>query len=195
MKNLFVLLLCVLFVSFCACDASTKEIDVYSGVIENLGNNTFYALYDLDGNGTKELLLGFAVWGDIVCPYLVFSIQNGVAVRQEAYLWFEGNGPAPIVFGTGTIRVELSDDVGSRFYYFKMDEGELVFWINLIVDNGVYDWDSKTYHDEYFLLNPDADKRVSITQGEFGRLQKELEGDGAPAKLDWKPRWAYWLLR
>lgn len=201
MKKAYAALLLVLFTCLFACDISTmvtgdtkpatesrNEEAVYSDIIKGLihKKDTFYAFYDLDRNGTKELLLGIEIWGNIICPYLVFSIQNGVAAEQTAYLWFEGGGPAPIVFKTGTIRVEFSDDVGSRFCYYKMNEGELVSWIDLIVDSSVYDWDSKTYRDEYFLLDPDADKRISITKKEFERLQKELQGDGAAAKIDWK---------
>ena len=198
MKKVCVTLLCVLLTCFFACDTSTdapspaitspNEDALYSDIIKGLigKKNIFYALYDLDQNGTKELLLGIEIWGNIICPYLVFSIHNGVAVEQKTYLWFEGNGPAPVVFKTGTLRVEISDDAGSRFYYYKMDKGALVLWGNLIVDISVYDWDNQTYHDAYFLLKPDADERISIAQEEFERLQKELEGDGAAAALDWK---------
>jgi len=181
MKKLCVAALCLCLLALCACGSP------YADIIKNLKDSSmFYALYDLDGNGTKELLLGYETWGDIMCPYLVFATQNGVAVQQEAYLWFEGNGPPPVVYRTGTIKAEFSDDGGSTFYYYKMEDGELRYQTMLVADNREFDNEIHDYRHEYFRFDPDTEKSISVTQKEFERLQKELEGDGMPADLDWK---------
>jgi len=167
----------------------TKKDDLHSYVIEEyleayykiLNDDNrhmlpyYYYLYDIDGNGTKELLLGVE-WGGHIFLDAVYTIQNGVAVQQEAYFMDTTIGPPPLLYKNGTIRVNRVDDtIIFYYYYFRFENGELKLQIMLIDDMGRY------------FSNKDPMKRTPITKSEFDRVKKEMEGDGQVVELDWKP--------
>ncbi|MCL1951696.1 MAG: hypothetical protein FWF60_02590 [Oscillospiraceae bacterium] len=162
-----------------------SEIAAYSEVVKAIKeefenapdqlNHLYYAFYDIDGNGTKELLLGVE-WGGHIFLDAVYTIQNGVAVQQEAYFMDPTIGPPPLLYKNGTIRVNRVDDtIIFYYYYFRFENGELKLQIMLIDDMGRY------------FSNIDPMKRTPITKEEFDRVQREMEGDGQTVALDWKP--------
>jgi len=158
--------------------------DLYAWIIKrhlDAANNNpnvnayHYVLYDLDGNGTNELLLGFKEWGLVE----VYSIQNGVAVRQEeSSLLDPAEVSPPLLFKNGVIRVNWNTDGAPRIAYYRFEDGELKRSTTLIDNFG-----------QYYRYNMYADQfpGASITKAEFNRLQKEFEGDGQVVELDWKP--------
>jgi len=139
----------------------------------------YYFLYDLDGNDTKELLLGQA-WGEDIYLYAVYAIKNGIAVRQEEYWYDPQRGNPPLLYKNGIIRVEADGD--TMLQYYRFEDGELKFQIMLIDDySPVFD------SGNYKRVDEKGGFSKIITKAEFDRLQKEFEGDGQVIELDWKP--------
>ena len=138
-----------------------------------------YVFYDIDGNGTKELLLG-ADWGAGVNLHTVCVIQDGVAVQQKKLFVDPDLGNPFLLYENGTIRVDRVDDTVVFYYYYFRFEGKEIKHKMMLIDN--------TYFIENdFFSNKDPMKRTPITKAEFDHLQKEMEGDGQVVELDWKP--------
>jgi len=144
-------------------------------------NYLHYALYDIDENGTKELLIGESYTGEMRLNSIC-SIIDGVAVRQEEFRSFgEGGYARPsTLFENGTIRVDRVDDtIIFYYYYYRFENGELKHQIMLI--------DNTFFNENDYFSNKDPMKRTPITKAEFDRVKKEMEGDGQVVELDWKP--------
>ena len=134
----------------------------------------YYTLYDIDGNGTKELLLGSEEWGELAL-IIIYAIQNGVAVEQQFSVMGEGGSAFPsLLFENGVIRVDSGDDSGRYIIYYRFESGALICPTALVDRYG-----------EYYLN--DGWPGTPITKEEFDNLQKEFEGDGQTVALDWKP--------
>jgi len=187
MKKLIVVGLCALLAGLCACGQSetskwkikTNKKDPYSYVIKEYYDLNayarYYALYDIDGNGTQELLMGVDHWGYIGLV-AVYIIQNDVAIEQE--LWWMDEQPPNLLFKNGTVRGEGSGNEGILSYgYYRFEAGELKWQISLNINNG-----------EYFKRYPsDPMKFIPIDEEEYECLKLEFEGDGQIVELDWKP--------
>ena len=130
-------------------------------------NHFHYAFYDIDGNGTKALLLGM-----YKCIETIFVVQNGVAVLQDQYSWDSESGIPSVIFKNGIIR--SGDDYAK---YYRFIDGELKMLQPMLVRTG--------YVTEYFRREPSKD--ISITKEEYERLKREFEGNGEIVKIDWKP--------
>ena len=166
----------------------TNKNDPYSYVVKEyndyLNNDDsayywtqFYALYDVDGNETRELLLG-GEWANRGIGILhVYTTRNGVAVRQEGFYWDPEESPPPMLLNNGTIRRSGTggyDFDGSYSAYYRIEAGELKFQLTLKYAVGNYFRSDRGYE------NP-------ITKEEYDRVQQEMEGDGKTVELDWKP--------
>ena len=169
----------------------TDENDPYSFLVRDFYENSFsssissnnnylehiyFALQDIDGDGTEEML-----WGQD-CPdgektiSNLYTIQDGTAVEQwELLRWLtEASEPQRILFKNGTIRIEGQSEIGTQLCrYLRFEEGELKLLVILRDEQGSY---SKGFNE-----------RIPITREEYDRLRKEYEGDGQLAALDWKP--------
>jgi len=129
----------------------------------------YHTFYDLDGDGTKELLLGVDD-GFGVCLTSVYVIQNGIAVWVEGFINdLEYCTTPPSLFKNGTIMM-------GEFGYYRLKDGKFM-------NKSLTEKDGKYYH---FTINGPY-PGVSITKEEFDRVRKEYEGDGEIVKLDWKP--------
>jgi len=138
----------------------------------------YYFLYDIDGNGTKELLLG-EEWEDQIYFYSVHTIQNGVAVHQKEFRDISEYGPPAMLFMNGTIRT-VDDDGGRKNYFYYRFEGKELKFQTILLDLS----DSGS---GYKRMDERFGEPRSITGAEFRRVQKEFEGDGQVVELDWKP--------
>lgn len=206
MKKLIAAFMCILLMSFCSCmptkpaetivaqsttTVTTEESMItdeqYSHIIKELHDlftnspiarvTRYYATYDIDGNGTKELLFGDDTHLGTVLTAL-YAVQNGVFVQQETITpWMEQFDARRWLFKNGIIKLECKNDMGRGYPYFRFEAGELKFQIGVGITNG-----------EYTCIYPeDLTKEVSITKEEFDRVQKEMEGDGQVVEIDWKP--------
>ena len=155
-----------------------SKIKMYDAYPEQLIDQS-YVLYDIDDNGTKEVLLGKEFRG-YISLVAIYVIKDGVVVWQEKFMADpESGGPPPFVYKNGIIRVHSYDtDDYKNYYYYHLTDGELKFQ-TLLCD----------HIDGYFCNNEygSGSRGNSITKEEFERLQKEFEGDGQVVELDWKP--------
>jgi len=169
----------------------TNKNDPYSYVIKEHYDLFFdkdidpyvkhYVLYDLDRDGTNELLLG-TEWWEGIGIFAVYSIKEGFAVRQEQFKLDPEEVPPPSLFRSGTLRYDFYGEVGHGFIYYRFDSGELKKYMGLSIENDEY------FRREYdHSKDPIAVNFIPITEEEFNRLQKEFEGDGQVVELDWKP--------
>ena len=168
-------------------EASINKADPYAFVIKEAIDKgigvfgtyaTYYALYEIDDNGAEELLLGAGFGDSSIVLLAVYTIQGDDAVRQEALPGWMKEHPPILLFKNGTIRSAGMNNEGILSHgYYRFEAGEINWKISLNINYG-----------EYFSRYPDdATTFVSITKGEYDRLQKEYEGDGQLAALDWKP--------
>ena len=140
-----------------------------------------YALYDMDGKGTKALLLG--VGSDqynSICA--VYTIENGVAVQQHRQAYCDEGGYTCLL-KNGTIFEQ--DLYAGVFDCYRFEDGKL-----------------KLKFDGWSRIDADG-KKVDISDDEVRRLAEEYEGrkngELEYAKLDWKPLdgyrdWGIWAV-
>jgi len=164
-----------------------EYLEVYNECLYDQNRNMsphYYALYDLDGNGTQELLIA-ELFGDDIRLYDVYVIRNGAAVRQEEFQTLGGGGITlpSVVFKNGTIRIDGHYDVLPTIVYYRFKNGELRHQETLMDD---------FLGQQYLRHNRNnAFPGTPITKAEFDRVQKEMEGDGQVVELDWKPLTEY----
>lgn len=178
----------------------TSPEDPYSSIIKKRYLNFFryninpkgdiehkkYALHDIDGNGTDELILGtYQKLGHYEDPITdetefdmiienVYTIIDGKAEMQGVPNWWT------VVYGfdvlsNGVLRLRgggwsnlYSHFVNGKLeYYGILTGGEDGSFMHCYVADGV-------------------SKDEKITKAEYDRLKKEIEGDGTVVKLDWK---------
>ena len=193
MKRLCNVLLCLcLLAGLCGCAIklapdendpySIIAADIINGLIDDDRldglNDTFYALYDIDGNGIEELLMGNGrgVYGKFL--YDMYTIQDGIAVKQD--FWADSDEqPSPVILENGTIRSERNDQGELYYYYHRFVDGKLKLQL-MLIDNTYYN------ENEYFYFY-DFIGRTPTTKDEFNRMRAEMEGDGQVVKLKWKP--------
>ena len=156
---------------------TTNEDPYYSIYEENSEkyphamNNLYYFLYDVDGDGTNELLFG-AEWMEDIHLTAVYSIKDGVAVWQEGFvnlLHPDFTNNPPLLFKNGTIMM-------GKFSYYRLEDGE-------IKRKTVVEEDGKCYN--FIVYEPYPG--TPITKEEFERVRTEYEGDGQIVEVDWKP--------
>jgi len=162
---------------------ASSEITPYSDAINAYHSGNFiysnadhYALYDIDSNGTQELLLSWQLDGHFYLA-TVYAIKDGTAVRQEGIFAQDVGSEAPaLLFKNGTICLGLNDEGDLFYYYYRFEDSELKFQ-TMIKDEwrGYY-----RTNDIYKSTNP-------ITKEEFDRVKTEMEGNGQVVELDWKP--------
>ena len=191
-----VAMLCMLFTLFGLFSlpsyaAATDDLRLYEKIIKlyRQFSNThpiLVALYDIDGNGIKELLLELD--GD---SQILFTIRNGKAV-ELLNIDFENFYPI-VIFENGTVQRSFNDGrLNIRYYRFINGEFKLQETLDREDDN------------EYYRYNPDR-TRYTITETEFNQLTKQYEGNGKKVKLKWEqleilwlqklPRWLQFILR
>jgi len=164
-----------------------SEISLYSNALSayyNLSGNAFagadhFTLYDINGDGTKEFLLGVEWWGGMHL-IAVYAIQNGVAVLQEDFTTSPTSCAPALLFKNGSIKKDF--DIDPIVHYYRFENGKLKFQ-TMLEDNCSPDFNRVEYRRKD---RKDEFSRV-ITKEEYDRVIKEFEGDGQVVELDWKP--------
>ena len=145
----------------------------------------YYATFDIDGNGTEELLLGEDTQRDMGIVFIyVFTIRDGKVEKQDLMAYeVEWARNEPILYKDGTIRIGGKDDeyVGNFYMYYRFEDGVLKRHtsIGYEANEGSY----RMCRD----FSSGILQETTITKEEYDRVQKEMEGDGQVVKLDWKP--------
>jgi len=156
------------------------------GVFTNLkigvavDDDLYYAFYDIDGNGTDEMLLGTGRQSDYAGLIGVYATQDGVAVQQPLPLNWCGDCmySYPSLRKDGTIW-SVYDSWGnedSSYSYYRFEDGQLKLKMKLILKH-------QTSLFRYFrnnTFNP-------ISWKKFERLRKDYWQEAELAEIDWKP--------
>lgn len=158
-----------------------EYLDIYNEVLNDDNRSMpdyYFFLYDLDGDGTKELLLGQKNWDGKIHLDSVHVIQNGVAVDQVALTpWMEQFATERCLLKNGTIKIG-----NSYCSYSRLEDGELKRQVGLsCVDN---EYTRREYDNSQ---TPAGFTDTPITKEEYDRVKREMEGDGQLVELDWKP--------
>ena len=148
-----------------------------------------YALYDINGDGTDELILGsidvlggvdiydFGVAVEPTYGILIdsiYTISDGKCVEADK-LPIRGDAYQTILFDNGLIKVVCCTPRNPWIYYYKM-----------VGDNFEKVGDSifKHYDGECFFFKDSVEN--PITEEEFNRRIAEIEGGAHPVELEWK---------
>ena len=185
--------------------------ETYDLVINKLSDPYYYhyAFYDIDGNGTEELLIGepYVVGGiqNVEPPYEtevmvteIYSISGGKLIKQEIMSWWMVESILErSILDNGLIKYVSGSQNRQSYLYMKIMDGQMVLLHNLknqragmyyryLDPKTVSEFKSdKTGTDREYELFLEADKR-EITPEEFDRLRAEIEGDAKPVEIEWK---------
>lgn len=179
---------------------------------ENYNDESIYALYDLDGDGQKELITGWNRYeGDLVGTESQYGYTNYNRIRNgrkkmvthiysvdengKAVAWqFYGeDNTAELVNQTvlsdGTIKTTIGNIYGYdnhySYQYVKLDKGEIVAYQKLLdyAYNGRVLY--KTRSDRNTFPNEEISKET------FDQYRAEWETGNPEVALDWKPIYTY----
>ena len=171
---------------------------------EEIFEDLKYALYDMDKDGTRELLLSsrYILWGyegpefeyesdEIGKKAVLFDrfyyISNGEAVEMPVLngLWYDAAGPTGgrDLLTNGVIRLYGGSPNYTSYAYFRYANGELSLLRVLRNFSDTGRW--------LFTYEGDQSTRTPITEEEFNRMRAEIEGDAQVVEIDWKPLESY----
>ena len=180
----------------------TSPNDPYSYVISDLlewykqagsrfnSENERYSLYDINDDGTDELILArIGVLGGStvydyeginaertygILIYYVYTISDGKAIKADL-LAISGDAYQTILFDNGLIKVVCCTPRNPWIYYNKMvgDNFEAI-------DYPIF----KNYNGECFSFKDCVEN--PITEEEFNRRIAEIEDGAHPVELEWK---------
>ena len=181
----------------------TSPDDPYSYVISNLlewykqagpdfiSEFERYSLYDINGDGTDELILGDigvlggtsvyeeheGVTAEFTYGLLinsVYTIQNGKAVEANRLIISE-NAYQTILLDNGMIKILYQTPRNPQITYYKMTGDNF----EMVGGNLDKNFDGECYYYE-------KDKGEKITEEEFNRRIAEIEDGAHPVELEWK---------
>jgi len=146
-----------------------------------------YALYDINGDGKKELLLGAK---DSYSTELfdIYALQNGIAVQQRISGFAHSRFS---VLQNGTV---MSTGGHQGYYgdsYYRFKNGNLEHQATLSFSDINVRINEQTGEEEYFEVHfknytDDYQQREQISKKEYDRIQKQY-ADSPEVEIDWKP--------
>lgn len=167
-------------------NAQKSEGAEYFENFDKHANNVFYSLYDIDGNGVDELILGD--WKRItndseahnpprkILISSVYTIENGKVVKQDSSVWWNDDYIWDrVLLSNGLIRTTLGDKETPSYSYLGFENGKLK------LECAVY-----YMSDRYFRIYDSIVEEEEITKEEYERLRKEAEGDAEVVEINWK---------
>ena len=172
-----------------AADANTAFSSIVEDVLSRPNGYDMlndFVLYDTDDEDIPALLVGVENPFSYVSE--IFTFQNGAA-EQVLSVDYDTGDTYICPLKTGVIKTG-SFGVSTNSYYRLDEKGQLKLIVKLDSygdERGLFrvnPTDSENDFDFYFI--PDGTE-VRISQEEYERLQKEMEGDGKTVDLDWKP--------
>lgn len=155
---------------------------LYHMMIGENQSDLFYALYDINGDGRKELLLGAGGnYGQDL--FDIYTIRNGVAVQQINLL--EGSiHPRMSILRNGTVMISGGHQGWYSDLYYRFKKGSLQFRLRL----PLFSMETDRYYKNW---TKDHNNDVEISKEEWERLRHEFEGDRQEVSINWTPLWAY----
>ena len=145
----------------------------------------YYAFYDMDGNGTRELLLAEngPYTANRMTIYSVYTIQNGVAVHQEEYQMVPEFNPPPILYKNGVLMWEDNREKEGpfSFYYYRFQDGTLKFQLELFDYSGKYyrrDKQGSTFDLDNPIITPSPKKNSTACKKKWKAMGRWLTSTG-----------------
>lgn len=148
--------------------------------------DVYYYLYDLDSDGTDELLLGswMSVGNDIeainpvkLCVTNIYTIKNGKAVQVEGTDWFSTDLFLDrIVYSNGMIVTTTGNRVDPGYFILGYENGK--------IDPKCYTLHADDYRkiDDFISFS----NEIVISKKEYDQLYKKFCGDAKAVDIDWK---------
>ena len=150
-----------------------------------------YALYDINGDGTDELIIGSigvlggtsvyeeheGVTAEFTYGLLissVYTIKNGKAVEANRLIISE-NAYQTILLDNGMIKILYQTPRNPQITYYKMTGDNF----EMVGGNLDKNFDGECYYYE-------KDKEEKISEEEFNRRIAEIEDGAHPVELEWK---------
>ena len=150
-----------------------------------------YSLYDINGDGTDELILGDigvlggtsvheeheGVTAEFTYGLLinsVYTIQNGKAVEAKRLIISE-NAYQTMLLDNGMIKILYQTPRNPQITYYKMTGDNF----EMVGGNLDKNFDGECYYYE-------KDKEEKISEEEFNRRISEIEDGAHPVELEWK---------
>lgn len=163
-------------------DDLTDDFDSFA---DNFGN-IFYFLYDLDGDGTNELLLGSLKeigWETeppkAILLTVVYGIENGKVKRLSDLDWWNDYTVWDrVLLSNGNILTTYGNEYNPNFYSYVLENGKFVLKCNAK--------HADTYGDIYNIKYSSDDTEHEITQEEARRFYNKLIGDSKKINIKWK---------
>ena len=183
-----------------ACDQLTGEWKSFSESNGNSPNSFyrfskvctdfFYSFNDIDGDGTKELLLGsYYPIGyrteDSTQPVKIIitsvcSIKNGEVVKQSNAFCDPGFIWDRTLWSNGLISTTYKRQEDPSFQFVEFKNGELKAKVQVFSH---YFYDEPHYYSAIYNENGQDTK---ITKEERDRIYNECCGNAKPVEIDWK---------
>lgn len=167
----------------------------YFGEFDKHSWDCYYYLYDIDGNGIKELILGD--WksvtnnvGDLVefAPTEIMishicTLKNGEVTKQESFWWQNNYLWDTVLLSNGLIRQSMGFEEYPSYFYFFVENETLKFKFGVCYTQDVNG-------DRFYSYVAEAEDgkyiEEKITKEEFERLRDEANGDAEVVEINWK---------
>ena len=183
----------------------TSKNDPYSYVVKDhyeyllnsagidAANEARYFLYDIDGNGSEELIFGqVRVLGgmdvydvrlstDEVPPVMgilivdIYSIVDGKASRQKQMVLGGGAAYETQILSNGIVKISYNTPALPSYSYYSFADSV-----------GSYIGSLKANRDGTFTYVDSNVANQAISKDEFDRRITEIEGGAKPVELEWK---------
>lgn len=150
--------------------------------------NIYYFIYDLDKDGTDELIMGD--WKKMTIDYedpnppkkifisSIYTIKNGEVMEINTYPWLPDDYIWDrVILTNGLIRTSLGDEKHPHYYFLGFESGEAV------LKCAIYDYGDD---DGYVQQFADINTSIDITKEEFERLRDEANGNAEVVEINWK---------
>ena len=154
----------------------------------------FYFIYDIDGNGVDELILGDwkAITNDIedyfapkkIVISSVYTLENGELVKQETHPWWNDEVLWDrVILSNGLIRTSIGIEDSHSHSYLEFKNGSLKLKYAIYYKGDGY---GNRYYEIIYPDNNNNYIQEKITKEEFERLHDEANGDAEVVEINWK---------
>ena len=149
--------------------------------------NCYYFIYDIDGNGVDELILGDwkRIGGDIEDPdppkkimiNTIYTLKDGKLIEQDLFNWWLSESYLDTsILSNGVFKKTCGAEKYNCSLYLYFSDDKMTFKETLIVlDDGQYAYNETPLGDDIY-----------ISEEEYNQKKQELEGDAEPIEINWK---------
>ncbi len=149
--------------------------------------NCYYFLYDIDGNGVDELILGDQkrIGGDIEDPdppkkimiNTIYTLKDGNLIEHDLFNWWLNESYLDTsILSNGVFKKTCGAEKYNCSLYLSFSDDKTTFKETLIVlDDGQYAYNETPLGDDIY-----------ISEEEYNRKKQELESNAEPIEINWK---------